>query len=282
VRCFHGRGTLPCPEPRAVLPCCCIVDVELFSRIAEEEVANDCRAQQQRHLEPLVVLNLDPIQVRLHDGHLLQPREQGDSNVRLLALLGLLACEVCRFARHVARHVFAHATLLSPREVDARGVGVGAGICLRAVEVGAARHAEGDLGDAELPVDGAAPLGRRLLHHHLRVGVVQLDRELGGVDGLRRGRHSAISADLLLRERRVCPARLREHFAEEDVGAVRVEQGYGVCVARIVRRGVNVVEGILRVGLGAVLREEEGLVVLELVGRRLQKEGYCRLVVSRC
>jgi hypothetical protein len=43
-----------------------------------------------------------------------------------------------------------------------------------------------------------------------------------------------------------------------------------------------VVQGILRVGLGAVLREEEGLVVLELVGGWLQKEGYCRLVVSRC
>jgi hypothetical protein len=77
----------------------------------------------------------------------------------------------------------------------------------------------------------------------------------------------------------VCPAWLREHFAKEDVGAVRVEQGYGVRVARIVGRWVNVVEGILRVGIGAVLGEVVGLVVLELVGRRLEKEGYCMLVL---
>jgi hypothetical protein len=77
----------------------------------------------------------------------------------------------------------------------------------------------------------------------------------------------------------VRPARLREHLAEEDVGAVRVEQRYGVGVARIVGRGVNVVQGILRVGVGAVLGEEVRLVVLELVRRRLEKEGYCVLVV---
>jgi len=36
---------------------------------------------------------------------------------------------------------------------------------------------------------------------------------------------------------------------------------------------VDVVQGILRLGLGAVLGEVEGFVVLELVGRGLEKEG---------
>jgi hypothetical protein len=39
-----------------------------------------------------------------------------------------------------------------------------------------------------------------------------------------------------------------------------------------------VVEGVLRIGVGAVLREVVGFVVLELVCRRLEKEGYCVLV----
>jgi hypothetical protein len=74
------------------------------------------------------------------------------------------------------------------------------------------------------------------------------------------------------------PAGLCEHLAKEDVGAVRVEESNGVCVLRIVGRGVDVVEGILRVGLGAVLSEVVGLVVLELIGGWLQEERYGVLV----
>jgi hypothetical protein len=37
-----------------------------------------------------------------------------------------------------------------------------------------------------------------VLDDDLGVGVVQLDGKLGGIDGLRRGRHSAIPANLLL------------------------------------------------------------------------------------
>lgn len=53
------------------------------------------------------------------------------------------------------------------------------------------------------------------------------------------------------------PSRLRQHFAIENVGVARVEQGYGVCVLRIVGGWVDVVEGILGFGLGAVLGEVE-------------------------
>jgi hypothetical protein len=70
----------------------------------------------------------------------------------------------------------------------------------------------------------------------------------------------------------VRPARLREHLAIENLGVARVEQRDGVRVLRIVRRGVDVVQGILRVRLGALLGEVEALVVLDLVGRRLEEE----------
>jgi hypothetical protein len=76
----------------------------------------------------------------------------------------------------------------------------------------------------------------------------------------------------------VCPARLRKHLTKKDIWAVRVEQGYGVCVLRIVGRRVDVVQSVLSIGIGAVLGEVVGLVVLELVCGRLQEERYCMLV----
>lgn len=272
----RGRA-LPGAHASAVFARRSVADVELLAEVAKEQVADDSTAQQQRHLQPLVVLDLDAVQVWLHDGHLLEPREEGDGNVGLLALLRLLARQVRRLARHVARHVLAQPALLPPRKVDSGGVGIGAGVCLGAVETRAAGHAEGDLGQAELPRDGAAPFGRLLPDYHLRVRVVQLDGELGGVYWLRRRRDAAIPANLLLRQRGLRPAGLRKHFAIEDVRAVRVEQCYGICVLRIVGVGVDVVEGILRIGVGAVLGEVVGFVVLELVGRRLEEEGYCML-----
>jgi hypothetical protein len=72
------------------------------------------------------------------------------------------------------------------------------------------------------------------------------------------------------------PAWLCEHFAEEDIGPVRVEQGYRVRVLRAVCRGVDMLQRVLSVGLGAFLGEVEGLVVLDLVGRGLQEEGCSR------
>lgn len=79
----------------------------------------------------------------------------------------------------------------------------------------------------------------------------------------------------------MCPTRLRKHFAEEDVRPVRVEQGYGVCVLRFVAARIDVVQRVLRVGLGAILGEEVGLVVLELVRGRLQEEGG-QVLVEHC
>lgn len=247
--------------------------------IAEEEIADDGCPNQQGHLEALVVLDFNAVQVVFHDGHLLEAREQGHGDVGLLALLGLLAGGVCRLARHVAGHVLAQPTLLPPRKVDARGIGVGAGVALGAVEVRVAGHAERDLGDAELPAHCAAPFGRLLADNDLRVGVVELDGELGGEDGLRRGRHAAISAYLLLREGGMGPAGLREDLAVENLGVVAVEQGYGVRVLRIVGGRVDVVQRVLGIGLGAVLGEVEGFVVLDLVRRGLEEEGCRRLSV---
>jgi len=109
--------------------------MKLLPRVSEEEVANHGRTQQQCHLQTLVVLNLDAVQVRLHDGHLSQSGKQSDCDVGLLALLRLLACQVRRLASHVAGQVLAHPAFLPPCKVDSWRVHVGAGIDLRAVEV---------------------------------------------------------------------------------------------------------------------------------------------------
>jgi hypothetical protein len=149
---------------------------------------------------------------------------------------------------------------------------VGAGIRLRAVEGRGAGHAEGDLGEAELPADGAAPFGRLLLDDYLCVWVVELDGELVGENGLRRGCDAAILAYLLLRECRVRPAGLCEHLAEEDVRAD------GVRVAGGGRGGVDVVQSVVRLGVGAVLGEQEGLTVLVGLVGRLEKESCVRVL----
>jgi hypothetical protein len=60
---------------------------------------------------------------------------------------------------------------------------------------------------------------------------------------------------------------------------VGVEQGYRVCVLRIVRGGIDVMQRVLRIGLGAILCEVEGFVVLDLVGGGFEKERYGLLVL---
>lgn len=77
------------------------------------------------------------------------------------------------------------------------------------------------------------------------------------------------------------PARLRQHLAIQNLRAVRVKQGYGVRVLRIVGGRVDVVQRILGVGLGAILGEVEGFVVLDLVRRGLEEEG-CRQLAQCC
>lgn len=69
--------------------------MERLSLIVDEHVPDDCCAKQQHHLQSLVVLNLDAIEIRLHDGHFLQHCEQSYNNIRLFALLSLLAHKVC-------------------------------------------------------------------------------------------------------------------------------------------------------------------------------------------
>jgi hypothetical protein len=78
------------------------------------------------------------------------------------------------------------------------------------------------------------------------------------------------------RELLTCPTRLRQHLPKQDLGVVRVEQGYGVCVPRIVGRRVHVVQRIQRIWLRAVLGEVESLVMLELVGRGFKEERCVR------
>jgi len=187
--------------------------VELIIQIAEKQIAYYSGPYEQSYLQPLVVLNLDAVEVGLHDCKLLQAREQGNGNVRLLALLDLLAGGIGRFASHVAGHVFAQPALLSPGKVDFGRVRIAAGVRKAAIESRVARGPEGDLGYAELPADGAAPLRCRVLNDNARVGVVELDSEFGGVDGLGRGRDSAIPANLLLGQCWVRPSRLRKDFA---------------------------------------------------------------------
>lgn len=204
--------------------------MELLGRIAEEKVADDGRAQQQRHLEALEVFKIQPVQIRLHDGQFLEPREERNSNVRLLALLGLFADYVGRLARHITRHVLAHPTFFAPHKIYSRRGGIGGRVCQGAVEVGAAGQAKRDLGQAELPAERAAPLGRLMLNQHLQIGIVQLYGELGREYGLWRRGDPSVLADLVLRQRGMRPAWLGKHFAIENVGVVCVEQGGGVCV----------------------------------------------------
>jgi hypothetical protein len=61
------------------------------------------------------------------------------------------------------------------------------------------------------------------------------------------------------------PARLGEHLAIKNVGVARVKQRYRICVLRIWRGWIDVTEGILGLGLGALLGEVEGLVVLDFL-----------------
>lgn len=146
--------------------------MELFGRVAEKEIPNNSSTQQQRHLQALVVLDLDAVEIRFHDGHLLQPREERHRNIRLLALLRLLARRVGRLSRHVACHVLAQSALFPPHKVDSWGIHIRSWVGLGAVEVRVARHPEGDLRYAKLPADGAAPFGCLMPDYDLRVGVV--------------------------------------------------------------------------------------------------------------
>lgn len=75
MRTFQRRGSLPCPQPSAVLAHGGIDDMELLVGVAEEQVSYDCRTQQQGHFQALVVLELDAVEIRLHDGQLPQARE---------------------------------------------------------------------------------------------------------------------------------------------------------------------------------------------------------------
>ena len=187
--------------------------MKLFVEVAEEQIAYHSGSNEQRHLQALVIFNLNAVEIRLHDGQLLQAREKSDSNVGLFALLDLLAGRVGRFACHVAGHILAQPSLLPPREVDSGCVHIGARIRHGAVEGGIARRPEGDLRYAELPAYSAAPFRCRVLNNNARVGVVHLDREFCGVDRLRWRRYAAILANLLLRECWMRPSGLRKHFA---------------------------------------------------------------------
>jgi len=112
-----------------------------------------------------------------------------------------------------------------------------------------------------------------VLNQNLQVRVVQLNGELDWVYGLWRWRDPPVLVDLVLRQGWMRPAWLGKHLAIEYLGVVCVEEGDGVRVLGIGGGRVDVVEGILGVKLRAILGEEERLVVLDLVRRRVEEES---------
>lgn len=108
--------------------------MELVIQIAEKQIAYYSGPDEQSYLQTLVVLNLDAVEVGLHDCKLLQAREQGNGDIRFLALFDLLAGGVGRFARHVACHVLAQPALLPPRKVDFGRVRIAAGVRKATIE----------------------------------------------------------------------------------------------------------------------------------------------------
>jgi hypothetical protein len=61
---------------------------------------------------------------------------------------------------------------------------------------------------------------------------------------------------------------------------VRIEEGYGVRVLGCVGCGVDVVEGILRVRLRAILGEQEGFLVFVGLVRGLEEESWGALAAT--
>lgn len=55
---------------------------------------------------------------------------------------------------------------------------------------------------------------------------------------------------------------------------MRVEQGYGVCVPRIIGGGVDVRERVRGFRFRAMLGVVKGFVVFDFIGRRLQEESW--------
>lgn len=172
--------------------------MEGLSLVVNEHVPNDGRAEQQHHLQPLIILDLDAVKVRFHNGQLLQLRKESHSNVRLFALFRLLADQVRRFASHVACQVLAISALLPPAEVHSGCCCISARVVLVAVERRGAWRTEGDLRYAKLPTLRPAPLGLQFFDDDLRIRVVELYGELVWEDRLRWRRHPAILAYLLL------------------------------------------------------------------------------------
>lgn len=232
-------------------------------RTVEEHVPNGSSPKKQHNLETLVVFYLHAIHVRLYDGHLFETREHGYGNVRLLVLLRLFGCDVRRLSSHVARHVFSNPALFPPHEVDLGRRSICPRVILTAVKARCARRSERRLGQTEFVRDSFVPFRRLLPDYDLLIGVVELYSEFGRIDGLRWRWYASISAYFFLRQRRLRPARFCEHFSKENVGVVCVEEGSGVCIPRFRRRGVRVLQRIRGFGLGAILGEVEGFVMLD-------------------
>ncbi len=248
--------------------------MESFSLVVDEQVSYDCCTKQQHYLQPFVVFNLDPVKVRFHDGYLLLHGEQCHGNVGLFTLLCLLALQVRRLACQVASHVLPIPAFFAPDKIDSWGCRVRSGVVLGTIEIRSTRRAKSDLRYTELPTLGPTPLRLLFLHNDLRFRVVQLDCELVRKDRLGRRGHSAILAYLLLREGWVRPARLSQHFTKKNLWVVRVEEGYRISVLRCGGGRVDVVEGILRFRLGAILSEEERFQVLVGFIGGLEEESW--------
>ena len=96
--CHHGRGDsrsherrgFSCQDASAVLAAHWFDDVKRLSLVVDEHVPDDSRAEQEHHFQPFVILDLNAVEIRLHDRQLLQHCEESDSDVRLFAFFRLL------------------------------------------------------------------------------------------------------------------------------------------------------------------------------------------------
>lgn len=113
-----------------------------------------------------------------------------------------------------------------------------------------------------------------MCHLDLLIRIIQLNSELGGQNRLRRWWNCTVQSGLFGERRR-----LRPRWNEEDLGVehIRVEgivQGSSISVPRGVLLWVEVTEGVRRLEIRTVLREEESRLLLRFVFGRLEDKCY--------
>lgn len=106
----------------------------------------------------------------------------------------------------------------------------------------------------------------------LLVGIVKLYSKFGRKYRLRGWSYASISTYLILRQCGQRPAWLCQYFPENYARYVRVDEGGGICVLRLLGYRIEVLEDVGGFGLRPMLREVVGLIVFPL-RRRFEKEG---------